>query len=743
MHGYFDFETVIERSRRRLLVVFCATSTPQIEDVQDVVRKRLDSSLSPDSIVLLGFESERSILEPIANERGLLDYLPLHMRDDTSSVRAEFIPRNGIKDNYLIGSDNWIAIKQAGLNKIFKSRNTLLIAPLTHHYAKPSGRHSDIFIRVANAAVDGAEITFIAACCLPVVPDHLRHIYCDTGGISVVAFAIDSLRRRFNRECSPATVSTFESYGGIDEFEFRECEESIVLISASTSDSLAQRLISHQRRLSADRIITLFGYSIDGRNSQVIHDLSSDDELSRALQESKSYRQESCPLCKQGSLAVPILGDQFIPVSAVTRSVLLRKREHTPPWLPKFLERMSGKQLLRAFYRSAGTLHASNDVFIDLERALAQPDLASDFLGRVDRLFNQSAPAATRRLIHLDDHASELLADRFTGYLRKICADPHQFQTVAASGLERLEPLDDGASLVIAGAVASGHSLIAVSQKLRGLQRNGAISYLVALTRTESADTLKSLEIDLRMGEKPSYYSFFAADNIFLSLVGRSATCVWDEELCLLQELSDDSDGSTREALERRIGHLREAQSIEHRGLCDNLFWPDRNEDQLLLRHGFVFFPESVAVGSASQGDVFFAIAAVLHNVRTYKGAKSELRQTEHARVVLSPVCFDRFSDGIIQAALLRAAKKPELDYRSAPEQSLRMASILRAIFASAKSPKGEASREFLIALALRRLVLATEDLNSLVKEHLPKEMDPISRCLWDYIGKRLLPSQR
>jgi hypothetical protein len=691
MYGYFDFEAIVGTSKRRMLVVFCATSTPSFDDVRDVVRNRLDSSFAPDGIIVLGLETERPEIEQIAADSRLFDHLPLHLRDTHGSIVPVTIPRTGLIDRVATGGGSWAEVKLAGLAKIFNSRNALLIAPVTHHYAKPSKRHADTFIRAANAVVDGAEITFIAACCLPMVPDKLRHIYCDTGGISVVGFAIDSLRRRFDHDCIPATINTFESYTKLNEFEFRECKSSIVLLSASTSGGLVQKIVLREERFTPPQIITLFGHKAGGTGSPVVLDLGSVPEANKVIEESRSYPEDACSLCNRGSLAVPILGDQFIPAGAVTRSVMLKK-DHTPDWMLKFLERMTCKQILRAFYRSEGTLHASNDVFIDLQKAFSEEESNKGFLERVDRLFNQSAPAATRRLIYLDDPASKLLAEKFLGYLHSIYADRNRIQLVAASDLEALPPIDLGASLVVAGAVASGHSLIAVSQKLRGRQSNGAISYLVALTRTENPDTLKALETDLRMGKKPSYYSFFSAESIYLPLVGRSARCVWDEELELLQELSDESDEPIRTTLEARIEQLRQSQSSEHRGLCDNLFWPSCREETIKLRHGFVFFPESIAPEKTSQGDVFFAVAAVLHHVRTSKGPKRELQQTEHTRVLLSPVCFDRFSDGVIQASLLRAAKRPELDYTSSPEDSLKMSSVLRSIFANANTPKGEAS---------------------------------------------------
>jgi len=737
MYGYFTFEVQPSNTPNRSLVIFCATPEPNADAVITVIRNYGQTKLSPDRIILLGLASEQDILTAIAADQHVKDQLPLHTRNaNPPAVQAAAIPRTGVSlDEEVVGIP-WREIRFAGLATIFKKRNALLIAPSTHHFEKPSTRHCDRFIRAANVLVDGAEITFIAACSLGFVQDTVRHFYCDTGGISVVAFAIDSLRRRFNPAMKAATVNTFESYTGLKTFVFQESEASVVLLSASTSGGLESEICKREQRFRPEQIVTIFSLGTHDIGSQVLLDLEANEELRLSLGDFTSYEHSRCPLCRRGSIAVPMMGDQFIPVRSETKSVLLTKGD-SPLWLPRFLESFAAHESLRAFYRSPNTQHAANDVFIDLERTLA--DANTSFTKRVDRLLVQSVPSALRRIVHLDDRASQLLAERIAAGHRRIHPADRAVEVIAARVAAEQIPLNFGASVVVAAAAASGQSLLAVSQTLRDLQKNGAITYLIALTRMATAKEVEKLERDLRMGESVTDYAFAVAERINLPLVGRNADCSWNDELTLLEEWANPADGPLREALEARIDVLRNAQNPAQRGLANKLFWSSSGGQELVLRNGFVFFPKSVNPTAASQGDVYFTIASVLHNLRCSIDPKSSLRQTEYERRVLSPLCFDRFNDGVVQAALLRAAVPPELDYSASPEESQRMAAVLRSIFAASNAQKGEANREFLLSMVQGRTLLFQADMQSLHQEFSHRTSDPVSERMWTEIQSKYL----
>jgi len=107
---------------------------------------------------------------------------------------------------------------------------------------------------------------------------------------------------------------------------------------------------------------------------------------------------------------------------------------------------------------------------------------------------------------------------------------------------------------------------------------------------------------------------------------------------------------------------------------------------------------------------------------------------------VLSPRCFDRFNDGVIQASILRAAHPAELDYSIDEKLSRDMWHVLDTIFSANSTQAGEAALEFLLALAMKRLKLETKDLETLKKKYGAAMPHPIARALWAMTGN-LMPN--
>ncbi|KEZ79083.1 putative phage-like protein [Salinisphaera hydrothermalis C41B8] len=75
---------------------------------------------------------------------------------------------------------------------------------------------------------------------------------------------------------------------------------------------------------------------------------------------------------------------------------------------------------------------------------------------------------------------------------------------------------------------------------------------------------------------------------------------------------------------------------------------------------------------------------------------------------------FDRYSDGMIQAAILRSAKPEELRYDLSEEMSSEMAAFLCLSLKHCDSHQGEAILEFLFAIATNRLTLRQKHFDAL-----------------------------
>jgi hypothetical protein len=204
-------------------------------------------------------------------------------------------------------------------------------------------------------------------------------------------------------------------------------------------------------------------------------------------------------------------------------------------------------------------------------------------------------------------------------------------------------------------------------------------------------------------------------NKVFIPGDSGSRTTPWDEEGVFLNKLRTHFEANAEylEIIDRRASTLRGG---DRRGLSDDLFWDSTAcEEPLRLRKGFTFWHPDYVPDKASQAEVYFTVSAVLHAVREGHTPDTAWIQREHQRVVLSPHNFARFNDGVVQASLLRAARPSELDYRVDERLSKMMVSVMENVLYNMSNDTGEASLEFLLALASGRLRLYSADSQELL----------------------------
>jgi hypothetical protein len=458
----------------------------------------------------------------------------------------------------------------------------------------------------------------------------------------------------------------------------------------------------------------------------------------------ETHLEEACPLCARGSTCIQIAGEQFLTGHTRVEPLMLRAA-HSPAWLSPFLKGVVGKQLIRANYTSLDTGHATREVFFDLERLFEDDRMLEigHFQKRFQWALARAVPASLNRIVHLDSPASKVMADLIVNKIRSQFGKAvlvHRYSDIRDRWRDHIT--NTGATLVVAAAAASGRSMLSVAQLLRHIQTNGAITYLIGLARFPSLETAGEIESNITYGEQPKDYGYFAVERVFLPLVGSRAQTTWDLEIELINDLLRDCEPDAREILDARSAAIRRAGNHTVRGMVDDLFWAKPNGETLQLRPGFAFFDFEPPAGTrVSQADVFFTMVAVLHALRTARDGRESLFPHEHLRRVLSPRCFDRFNDGVIQSSLLRAATRLELDYSTDENLSNEMWQFLDFTFRERTSDSGEACREFLLALALGRLRLRSEDTRRLREAH-GNSGDPVERMLWNRVARLLTVQQ-
>jgi hypothetical protein len=724
MHGFFLFLTP-NRGRRTpsSLLIFCALPQPTSDDLVECLRDYCSNNLSPERISILAPRSEESSLAAIINSEPFRRRLPQVTRSqgtpNVEIIAFDETGRSALDEN----------VKRQALNHIFRKRDGLHESSPHHHYIKPNGDHSNRFLRTGSVLIDGAEILFIALCCLPFIKSETAFIYCDTGAIHSLAFAISSLRQRLHPSSSPILVTSFGSYEGLKTFRFEQMEKAMVLISASTSCKMEVEILKDPFVTKRD-ILTVFYLGEAPRDSQVVCNLLFEEKNPNGYEIIESLPSHRCKWCRAHSTPLQIAGDQFLPEGANVSSVGIAATD-LPDSVKPFLRDTVGSELIRAGYFSVNNSAASKQIFFDLHKMLKSKTMLGRerFKNELERIFDQATPKAINRIIHLDDEGSKQMA----GLLTQRCSK--RTKVLSASSLftnPSAHVLKSGATLVVAGAIASGRGLLGISQALRVVQPNSAITYVIGIARTSDSNSLRELRSNLTYGEGLDDFGFFTVEEVYLPVFGDAITS-WDEEIEICKRLAISPEQAVVRFFSKRLEVLTKAHSKKVRGFRDDLFLLPPDSTPLSLRPGFAFFDFDYSGRSVSQADVFFTILSILHHMRTRRDGRTQLRNFDHVRTVLSPRCFDRFNDGVVQSALLRAATPAELDFRHSEKESGEMTEILRFIFSNWEKPAGEAGREFALALVLKRLRLSERDMKGLRKT-LGQVNDTIMKALSDKI---------
>lgn len=123
---------------------------------------------------------------------------------------------------------------------------------------------------------------------------------------------------------------------------------------------------------------------------------------------------------------------------------------------------------------------------------------------------------------------------------------------------------------------------------------------------------------------------------------------------------------------------------------------------------------------------------SVIHDLRIH--SEKGLGSTYHTTLI-SPACFDRYNDGVIQASILRSASPIELNYAVDYDFSRKMTDVVCSVIDHWNVEQGEAALEFLIAIWTKRMQLEPshrDEVAGLYKEAMPDEMKFILRRLKD-----------
>jgi len=703
----FRFCEPNENKRKSLAIFFSSYVSP--DSVVKILKADIEENLAPSNVYILAIGADEGEFTGF-NQVSFLDEFVSYVGDVKEKLKFLSITADGgMEDstaNLCVAEELKQSILHAGMIDIFKKRKGLITSSSSYHFVKPSGDHCDKFIRASNLLISGEEVAFLAVSLLPHIKQGIRRIYVDTSSISYLISTVIMMSGKFSTK--QPLIESFESYAAFNQnYDFVENEDSLIVVSATTSGSLVKKLLD-KTTFHNGQILTLFYSKLPSGQVGVF-------DISYAIPDGiTSLNAADCIFCKKGSKLIRIVGDQFLPETPQHEQLVIRKT-HFDKDRGIFFNQFATRDVLNWNRSSDGLSDCPEHFFIDIEKLLSNPP--KSFNEKLEKKIKKHVSRDVKTIIYLNDTGSEILANKLKALS---CTDESQIDLLNLSKINDESLQDSASAIVVAGAITSGRMLLDASRKLRCINKSASITYFVGFSKLPTKDTFEQLEKDLELGG----HELVVLIKCPMPRIKENSKTAWDWELEILRQcadpLSDKYSGPLPQKFATRIETIGVSNSDPNQ-----LFWLSPKGGILKLRPTFAFWSDlELKTDNATQADVYWTIQSVLHDLRIRSDEKG-LASTYHTTLI-SPACFDRYNDGVIQASLLRAAKPTELNYTVDVDFSRRMADVVLAVLNSWNTDQGEAALEFLIALWTGRMQLVDEHVKEIThvdKEFMPEEM--------------------
>jgi hypothetical protein len=692
-----------------VLLVYVADSQVREAEIVEAITSEFDHNLAPDVLLFVCRATEETrvgnVLQSAAFSR-IRDRL-----GQNRTVQLLTFDGRGEQSTELLtfGSPlptpiTFAQFQRRVMTEIVLKNGGIVSSSARYHFAVPSGRHTDRFLKLTSAPRTIPETSFFAFCLLQHVRPDTKVVHVDSPSLYSLMMAVNDHRRALS--LPTLSISSFSSYQGLDSYLFAYRGESQIVISASSSAGLARKLISEQNIDPTDIVHVLYlGPKPESGNMSIVCDLQRESPSNPigVLEVPSNHAPDTCEICSRGSVAIPLEGDQF-EIAGPRHDAVVVVRTDAPNGLSELFRRNVGQ---RVFTLGLGENRSRYPKLFQIDAAsfLGNPNLQQ----RSRYILSRVVPTNLAAVIILDEWSTEF-AQKITDFYAA-SGNTKRPATIAARDLATRAADDSDGHVVIAGlAIESGRSLQDVSRDLRICFPRAPQTYLIGFAKHTGRPAFDQLQRSLIVNNQPLQHAFVPIEQMLLPK--SDGPHPWTLERGLYTDEFLSSATTDRQYWEER----KEVLGDLAKPLLDNLFVQNDGTTSLPLRPGFMFWigvPYD-ALGH-SQSDVFFTIASVLQNLRENllidaAGRLRTLRSDRFQQQVLSTENFSRFSDPLIQACLLRAAKPHEMNYATIAEESERVARYVRRIIDRVKGSGGEAAAEFLIALACRRLQLAPKD---------------------------------
>lgn len=597
------------------------------------------------------------------------------------------------------------SIKYKAMIDIFKKNDAILELNGDYHFETLDGKHTNSFVKVSNILVEKNEIDFMSICLLPFISNDLKRIYIDSSTIYSLILNTLLIKKRINPKIEIPMIHNYKSYSYKDNISTILDNNSLIIISSSSSGSLASR-ICESYSFCSTKILTIFYFNkeIIPSGSKILCNLIDDSELLGKRPIVK--KATDCQMCKEGSHVVKIANEKFLVEQQEPEAIRITI-DHQPSKSLEFFKIYTNKKVLKLGGGDRFRLHIDEENLLKIDK----------FKQNLDYLLSTYGNKNISMIIYTKT------SKKFAKYISKNLGLSTNILIEYQDYLKLQKKFDQNKSvLIVSSSIHSGLTIENISRHLRNTHPDSLRIYIFGILKTTSEQAYNFLRLNLVK------HHMYNQDHIFLPLEKIylpkfiSGKTVWDKELEFLKRINanaNDFVSSKNEIISDRIDKLEELKNTA----SDNcIFWNSgKNADMpLKIQAGFAFLNEEILKKKPTQADILYTFASVIQNAREVVKETTKvknLKSTIHKQKVIAPNNFTRFNDSILQASILRVSYSSELNYKSSKKMSNIMKSIIYDIIQNFNNSIGESAMEFLIMLAIGHLKLHDNDLNSLIAD--------------------------
>jgi len=596
-------------------------------------------------------------------------------------------------------------LKQEELRYFVKNSSALFVAKDNMVFWSPSGNYVKNFLRVGSIQTSRRVIDTVFFWSIPNLMG-CTGIICETWSISSIALNMARLLERYGKkdgvECKVDMLSEYQDgYSGQQDIKdaidtvYTDQGKILFLISCVMTGSSLQALkttVEKYVRAEQSDFLTLY------RLNEAVNIKSLCDYFGRPNDPKFGATRERHP----GDSVISMDRHTYFPLYVKERR--LRVSKAIAKTSAAFFDCYKGKNVVSVhrtvldMNRIPGRHHG---IYIDVLSLLNtdefQKKLKQVLIKVVKRPKAIICPPHDAGLA-LRCNIRNFFGDSGASIVELISAD---LRDIASEDRDLLSNVTSDESIIIVDDVLiSGSRLAQYSKRLRELNFQGKITYIIGVARPESEVEWQQRKIHLcHRQDSVEPHEVLHIESVHVP-DWTSVSCPWCEELDFLDKaLQDQADTDAPEdtrILVDRVKYLTNAR--ESGGLINDVIWTVGGPPVQLT-------PNSIFLGSANatQADVFAAVASSIQFLRSVGNNGSKLGVSFPNANVLDPRLYLHhiFSDLILRTAIIRMSLRAELETWTDEGRRWREAAFSRLVL---EADTNCCLPEFAVDVLLRRL---------------------------------------